>query len=291
MTVATDQARRPARGSPGEGAAASHWVRPLVVGRPQRVRVVGVSRPACYLEAGDGTVVAVEAGGAGAALPNALALDPHGPGVAGLVTGTEGHLGGGGLCIRGRAVTVRRWWDPRPRTGPVEPSQLRRRRAELQPSSPADVGYGLSVSVDDLRAAARRADADVVASLVGDLIGRGAGSTPAGDDVLAGMLATLRVLGGANAGAIRVADALGGAVRAAVHRTGALSATLLRCADDGAVVGAARRVLEVLPGDAALAGPVAGLVRLGHTSGHDLLTGIGIAIDLLISEGSRRDPT
>lgn len=287
MTAATDQARRPARRSPGQGAAASDWVRPLVVGHPQPVRVVGVSGPACYLQVDGGTVVALEAGGAGAALPNALALDPRGPGVAGLVTGTEGRLGEGTVRLRDRTVTVRRWWDPRPRTGPVELSTLRRRRAELRPSSPALARYGLPGPVDDLRAAACRADADTVASLVGDLIGRGPGSTPAGDDVLAGLLATLRVLGRAHAGAIRVADALGGAVRVAAHRTGALSATLLRCADDGAVVGAARRVLEALPGDVALARPVAGLVRLGHTSGHDLLTGIAIGVDLLTSGRER----
>lgn len=281
MTVTTGQAQHPAQGSPGQGAAASHWVRPLVVGPPQPVRVVGVSGPARYLEVGDATVVTLEAGGPGAGLPNALSLDPDGPGVVGLMTGAHGHLGAGALRIRDRVVTVRRWWDPRPRTGPVEPSQLRRRRAELPLTSPALAGYGLSAPVDDLRAAARRVDADTVASLVDDLVGRGPGSTPAGDDVLAGMLATLRVLGGAHAGAIRVADALGGAVRAAARRTGALSATLLRCADDGAVVDAARWVLEALPGDSPLAGPVARLVQLGHTSGHDLLIGIGIAVDLL----------
>jgi hypothetical protein len=284
VRVATDRARRRAAGGPaGEGAAASHWVRPLVVGSPQQARVVGVGGPACYLEVGDGTVIALEAGGAGAALPNALTLDPRGPGIAGLVPGTEGRFGEGGVRFRDRTVMVRRWWDPRPRTGPIELSTLRRRRAELRPSSPALERYGLPGPVDDLRAAARRTDADTVVSLVGDLVGRGPGSTPAGDDVLASLLAALRVLGGAHPGAIRVADALGGAVRAAAHRTSPLSATLLRCADDGAVVGAARRVLEALPGDVALAGPVAGLVRVGHTSGHDLLTGIAIGVDLLTS--------
>lgn len=287
MRAATTRTRSLTEPQAGEGAAASHWVRPLIVGPPRGVHVVGVSGPACYLEVSDGTVLALEAGGQGAALPNAVSLDPEGPGVVGLVTGGAGQLGRGALCIRDRVVTVQRWWDPRPRTGPVDPSRLRRRRAELPRTSPALAGYGLSRPVNDLRAAARRHDAHTVALLVDDLVGRGPGSTPAGDDVLAGMLAALRVLGGAHAGAIRVADALGGAVRAAVHRTGALSATLLRCADDGAVVDAARRVLETLPGDAPLARPVARLVRLGHTSGHDLLIGIGIAVDLLTTGRDR----
>ncbi|HSJ47020.1 MAG TPA: DUF2877 domain-containing protein [Euzebyales bacterium] len=281
MTAATDQARRPAAAPPGQGAAASHWLRPLVIGPGQPVRVVGVSGPACYLAVDGGTVVALEAAGAGAGLPNALSLDAGRPGVDDLVTGARGQLGGGALRVHDRVVTVRRWWDPRPRTPPVEPSRLRWRRAELPLASPALAGHGLAGPVDELRAAARRVDARTVASLVDELVGRGPGSTPAGDDVLAGMLATLRVLGGAHAGAIRVADALGGAVRAAAPRTSALSATLLRCADVGAVVDAARRVLEALPGDSLLAGPVARLVRLGHTSGHDLLIGIGIAVDLL----------
>lgn len=281
MTVATSPLRFRADGSAGERAAASHWLRSLVAGAPRRLHVVGVTGPACYLDAGDGTIVALEAGAAGAALPNAFALDPGGPGLAGLATGTAGELGAGTLRVGDRVITAVRWWDPRPRTGPVEPSQLWRHRGVLGPPLPALAGYGLSGPVAGLRAAARRADAHAVASHVGDLVGRGPGSTPAGDDVLAGMLATLRVLGGAHTGATRVADALGGAVRAVSHRTSALSATLLRCADDGAVAGPARRVLEALPRDAPLVGPVAELVRLGHTSGHDLLTGIGIAVDLL----------
>jgi len=281
MTGAVADEVRLVEGGPREGAAASDWVRPHVVGRPRPVVVLGVSGPACYLAAEDGTVIALEAGGTGVTLPNALVLDPRGPGVTGVVTGDRGHLGAGGLRIRDRTVAVGRWWNPRPRIGPLDPAHLRRRRAALPTCSTDHAIYGLVGPVDDLRAAARRSDADGVAAVVGDLLGRGPGSTPAGDDVLAGMLATLRVLGGAHVGATRVADALASALRAAVHRTSALSATLLRCADDGAVVGAARRVLEALPGDAALTGPVTALARLGHTSGHDLLTGIGIAVDLV----------
>jgi hypothetical protein len=105
--------------------------------------------------------------------------------------------------------------------------------------------------------------------------------------VLAGLLAPRRVVGGAPVGATRVADALAGELRTTAHRTRALSATLLQCADDGAVVGAARRVLEALAGDADLAGPMAALARLGHTSGHDLLIGIGIAVEL-VTTGKER---
>ena len=270
-----------------EGAAASDWLRPHVVGRARPVVVLGVSGPACYLAAQDGTVVALEAGGAGAMLPNAFALDPLGPGVTDIAAGDRGRLGGGGLWIRDRAVVVGRWWDPRPRIGTLDPAHLYGRGAALPTPSLDHAPYGLEGTVDDLRVAARRRDADGVVAAAGDLIGRGPGSTPAGDDVLAGMLATLRVLGRAHVGATRVADALAGGLRTAAHRTTALSATLLRCADDGAVVGAARRVLEALAGDVDLTGPVAALARLGHTSGHDLLTGIGIAVDLVTTGRER----
>jgi hypothetical protein len=270
-----------------EGAAASDWLRPLVVGGPRPIVVLGVSGPACYLAAQDGTVVALEAGGAGVMLPNAFALDPHGPGVTGLAAGDRGRLGGGALWIRDRTVVVGRWWDPRPRIGALDPAQLRRRAAALPGRARDHAPYGLAGPVDDLRSAARRSDPDGVVASAGDLIGRGPGSTPAGDDVLAGMLATLRVLGGAHVGATRVADALAGELRITAHRTRALSATLLQCAEDGAVVGAARRVLEALAGDADLAGPMAALARLGHTSGHDLLIGIGIAVEL-VTTGKER---
>lgn len=286
MTTVSDAARRGPTGPAREGGAASAWIRPWVVGPPGPVVVVGVSGPACYIAATDGTVIALETAGAGAALPNALTLVPDGPGVAGIATGDEGLLGDGRLHIQDRTVSVGRWWDPRPRVGPVVPGRLR--RAGLRLRGPDHATYGLVRPVEELRAAARRADADAVAALVDDLVGRGPGSTPAGDDVVAGMLATLRVLGVAHPGATRVAGALAGALRVAVRRTSALSATLLRCADDGAVVDAARRVLEALPRDTALAGPVRALTLLGHTSGRDLLTGIGIAVDVLTSG---REPT
>lgn len=283
VTVVVDRGADGAR----EGAAASDWLRPHVVGHPRPVVVLGVSGPACYLAVHDGTVVALEAGGAGVMLPNAFALDPHGPGVTDIAAGDRGRLGGGALRIRGRTVVVGRWWDPRPRIGPFDPAHLHGRGAALPTRSPDHVPYGLAEPVEDLRAAARNSDPDGVVAAAGDLIGRGPGSTPAGDDVLAGMLATLRVLGGAHIAATRVADALAGGLRTTAHRTSALSATLLRCADDGAVVGAARRVLEALTGDADLAGPVAALARLGHTSGQDLLIGIGIAVDLVTTGRER----
>jgi hypothetical protein len=84
--------------------------------------------------------------------------------------------------------------------------------------------------------------------------------------------------------AARFADAVARETARAAHRTTALSATLLRCADDGAVVEAARQVLCALAGHGQIDSAVIALTAVGHTSGRDLLAGIAIAVDLLTTE-------
>jgi hypothetical protein len=310
MTVMTPVARRRTRRRKHEGAAASHWVRPWIEAPPRPIRVLGSSGPACYLDAGGGMVLAVEL--AGAALPNAISLRSAGPRQIGVAPGGAGVLGGGALQLGDRVIAIHRWWDPRPRLGAVDRAHLRRRQAQLPPPQVGDDAYGLGTAVRRLHAAVRQLDVEALPAVVADLIGRGPGSTPTGDDVLAGLLATLRcwahgdavvaagadVDGGADthadadacadAVAARFAAALAAAVAARLAYTSALSATLLRCAGDGAVARPARRLLVALSGDEPLQGPVDALVGLGHTSGRDLLTGIAIAIDLLTGG---REPT
>jgi hypothetical protein len=109
----------------------------------------------------------------------------------------------------------------------------------------------------------------VAADSVADLVGRGDGLTPYGDDVLCGWLALHRALGVATPG---VDDA----VRWALPRTTTLSATLLECALAGEVadpVGAYLRALATPAEPAARAA----LETLGHSSGRGLAHGIDLA--------------
>jgi hypothetical protein len=149
--------------------------------------------------------------------------------------------------------------------------------------------FALAEPVAALRHAATRGPIEGLPDIVGALVGRGPGSTPSGDDVLAGLLATLRVLGPALGGptavhAARVADAVWSAVAPLGHRTTALSATLLAHADRGAVVRDARSVLRALAGHGPVATRATRLAGVGHTSGRDLLQGVTIGAAALTAD-------
>ncbi|CAN5846831.1 hypothetical protein BH23ACT10_BH23ACT10_23760 [soil metagenome] len=284
MSAAAPMVPKRSSPRPVESAAGSAWLRPLMEGPLRRVRVVGASGPACYVRVGETEMVAVETAG-GARLPNALTVD----GLAGLAVDADGMIGDGTLRIADRTVAIRRWWDPHPRVGVVDPAVLLRGRDHLPSTPPHEhQAFGLRAPIHRLHDAARRRDHHAVAAIVADLVGRGPGSTPAGDDVLAGLLATLRVCGDpSDTDAGRFADAVALHTARAAHRTTTLSATLLRCADDGAVVHAAGRVLRALAGHGDLDPAVGALAAVGHTSGRDLLTGITIAVDLLTTGRTR----
>jgi hypothetical protein len=111
-----------------------------------------------------------------------------------------------------------------------------------------------------------------------DLLGRGPGLTPLGDDVLAGWLATRAAAG-------RPDPVLASTVRRRLGVTTLLSATLLDCALRG----------EVLPQLADwLADPTTAttdaLLSVGATSGAGLLTGAQLALASLATRDPHEDP-
>jgi hypothetical protein len=97
------------------------------------------------------------------------------------------------------------------------------------------------------------------------LLGCGPGLTPSGDDVLAGYLLGCRAVG-------RPVPTLSG-----LDRTTWLSATLLRHARDGDCVPQFAAVVAALAADVPLGPAVAALLRVGHTSGAALATGLLLA--------------
>jgi hypothetical protein len=147
---------------------------------------------------------------------------------------------------------VARWWHPARPVGLVPPSA--RRLALL-----GDASY------DALDPDALDPDA---------LVGRGAGLTPEGDDVLAAALVTAHATGDPRLESWRAAT------RAALgrRRTTAVSRAILHHALDGYATPELAELLVVLCRGGELTGPMARLRALGHTSGAALLGGVAATL-------------
>jgi hypothetical protein len=233
--------------------AASTAVRDLLV--PGRSgRVVAVFPTCAYVELA-GRLVAVEAAG-GLQLPCAVLLGATpatGP-LAGVSPGDDASTGPGGLRLGPLTVEVARWWKPAAPRG-------------ARPLGPAHEAPGLTAAVLDL-------------------LGRGPGLTPAGDDLLAGLLVGL-------AGRPDLRDPLAGAVLAeAPLRTTWLSAELLAYAAQGRAAPAVVAVADALAGygdDDALPRALPALLAVGHTSGAALARGLLLAADTVARHPMTRD--
>ncbi|WP_433500565.1 DUF2877 domain-containing protein [Sphaerimonospora sp. CA-214678] len=287
MTVGT-RTRRVTR----VAGAASAALRPTLESPRRPARVLAAFPLAVYLEVRSETephVIAVVTGEA-SRLPNAVVL---GEPLAGISPGDEGWAGDGAVGVGALEIGIRRWWDPAPPLGAADPARLPAALAvldEIGTRSPRRPG------LDPAGAPALLARGCLAGSLVDGvtaaegLIGLGPGLTPSGDDMLSGLLVTLRHLGrAANApGAVWLADWLAAAVTYdARARTTPISATLLHCAAHGQagpeVVGVLRGITGLQP----LRPAIHRLLRLGHTSGADMLLGIRIGLSAVLSQRER----
>ena len=111
----------------------------------------------------------------------------------------------------------------------------------------------------------RSAGAELTATEVAGLVGRGDGLTPYGDDVLCGWLGIHRAAG------IETAE-VDAVVREQLGRTTLLSATLLDCAIHGEVIPEFAAYVAAL-GTSEETGRAAALAAVGHSSGRGLLEG------------------
>ena len=228
---------------------ASVLVHPVLAGPVRRATVVAAGPAATYLTVDEDLIALVAP--RGVRLPCAAVLVGEGP----PPDPDDLTVGEGRVWARERPVgTVRRWFDPRVRLSAVDPEAVAGLAAEVHVRPAPDP------AVPDAAVAAL---ADDPVGAVDDLVGRGGGLTPAGDDLLAGCLAAVRARG------VPMADALGRAVRQQARgRTSRLSAALLAAADQGAVVPEAAAALRGRPGAARR------LLGLGHTSGWYLAAGL-----------------
>ena len=288
---ATARTARPARAATAVPASASTGVAELLRGPVRPARVLLSVPAAVYVhvpgERG-GDVVGVLTSDA-ARLPLACVLfrPSNGRPLVALPSGAPAEVGAGRIVVGDLAVSAAAWWNPRPKLPSLHPALLPEGVRQLRnalygegvphsaftlPGLPAGPGGPLAA----LRGAVRRADLDAALRTATRLIGLGPGLTPAGDDVMAGTIAGLVLLGHPSADRFAA-----GVYALAAGRTTELSRALLRHAACGRVSGEFAAVLHALVGERPLMPAVAGLLSTGATSGRALALGLSTAIDLV----------
>src|SRR4051795_62170 len=282
---------RPARHATAVPASASTGVAELLRGPVRSARVLMSVPAAVYLHVANdrgGDVVGVLTSDA-ARLPLGCVLfrPSNGRPLVALPSGAPAEVGGGRIVVGDLAVSAAAWWDPRPRLPPSRPALLPEGVRQLRnalygegvphsaftlPGLPTGPGGPLAA----LRGAVRRADLDAALRTAVRLVGLGPGLTPAGDDVMAGTMAGLVLLG--HPAAERFAT---GVYSLAGGRTTPLSRARRRHPPARPVSGEYAAVLPGLVGERPLAPAIAGLLATGSTSGRAMALGLCTAIDLV----------
>ncbi|WP_283133690.1 DUF2877 domain-containing protein [Rhizohabitans arisaemae] len=210
--------------------------------------------------------------------------------------GEEAAIGDGTVEIGDAVIRTRRWWDPGLILGAVGRDRLAdslEAGTRLVAAHSRRCGLAGHEAGESLAAACGAGDLARAVMAAERLVGLGPGLTPSGDDMISGLLMTLRVFGGACPGglpAVKLADWLGAAVTYdARTRTTPISATMLHCAARGQGSPEVRAVLRGAAGLLPLEPAMRKLLLIGHTSGADLAWGIlaGLRAVLRLSEGAR----
>jgi hypothetical protein len=247
-------------------AAGPAWVRDLISGPDRPVDVLGRFATALYLRLAGGEVIALLSSDAiqlpiGLILPTSSHEFPLTYLSGSVVVGSEAVHIGSWRCRVSRLISARAPAVLIPDRHACE--HLKHRLAHYQSADP------------DLLLPNAQPDAahspEVAADLVRRLLGVGPGLTPAGDDVLAGLLVGLWSFG-QRAEPLRLAVLAGLAAC-----TSDLSAALLRCAVRGESIPQVNQLLRAMSGSAwqgRLDHAIYDLVRVGHTSGAALASGV-----------------
>lgn len=241
-------------------AAASPWVTAQLAGPRRPAQVLARGRSALYLEVG-GACVGLLARAA-VRVPIGLRLD------VGEVPEPGAHveIGDGGCALHEMDVRVVRSVDV---TVPRLPGLAGSALAQLLlPGRDARVDFAYA----ELPATALAGLAAGEPEAVRQLLGRGSGLTPTGDDVLAGWLVARQAAGRPDAAVI---DAVGSCVRAA---TSSLSATLLRRATVGETVPEVRDLLRCLARHGVPVEELDRLLAVGSSSGAGLAIGVALGL-------------
>ena len=181
--------------------AASMTVRPLLDGPRRDARVLASFPLACYLELkapAEPCVLALVTADA-VRLPNALVVPDTTP-LARIRVGMLAQVGTGVVRAGPMLAGAARWWDPAPALPPVTPAHLEASLAHLRALCAAsDRRPGLTDADGPAALAAACATGSLADAVerAERVVGLGPGLTPSGDDVLCGLLLSLRLLGSA----------------------------------------------------------------------------------------------
>lgn len=183
------------------------------------------------------------------------------------------YVDSGSLHWGGRALVTSRFVDVRaPR---LDAARIPTASPAAALGTPRSRGAGLvpATGASEALAGLGPVPAEIDAVAVADLVGRGDGLTPLGDDLLSGWLVAHRAAGVAT-------PAVDAAVRRALPRTTTLSATLLECALAGECPDLVAAYLRAL-GTPRQGTARAALEALGHSSGSGLAHGVDLALTAL----------
>ncbi len=256
-----------------------------VLSEPQTpATVLGTASHAVWLLVNDEVIVASTRDAT--RLPNGveIAADAAADAFQTVHHGAPATVGLGQLLFEGLTIDVVRWWEAHPALRRTSPTRLA-----------AAIG-GLPTTVPDvesrpLSAALSAGSAPAILVAAEELIGRGPGLTPEGDDYLAGALAATRTLGDAlgRADTAPMLDSIiGPLTRRASTRTTTFSAALIRHAVNGRVAAPAGSLLRALTGRGDVASSHRDLTHVGHTSGPALAAGMILGARSLLE--SQPDP-
>jgi hypothetical protein len=285
--------------------SASTAVRHLLDGPARTGTVAAVGSSAVYLRVGADLLAVLTSGAT--RVPCAVVLSPASRLPGSLQLGGQVQVGAGALAWSDRAgrpwvLRPRRWWAPavvrpgaRSAGGSARLRELlrelprgRRRRAEADTDTCAKPW--LVAAADEAARLLAAGQPDDAAERCIGLLGLGSGSTPSGDDAVAGLLLGARALlpdgrvGEGHGPARDLAVVAERVAAAAPDRTSAVSAALLRHAAAGRTVGAVVDAVDVLVDRSPDPHPddvLRRLLALGHGSGADTATGLLAAADHL----------
>lgn len=266
--------------------AVSTALRATLTGPRQPTVVVGSPAGAVYLRTAAGELVAVLAPTA-ARLPMGAVVGDRDALRSPPEPGETGQVGDGWIEVGRLSARVVRWWNPRPALPPRRTTWLAANHAaaargcdEAATGLPAPV---LRATLPALAAALHAADIATAVHAATALIGLGPGLTPAGDDVLVGLLSALVCLG--HPGSDRLAA---GVVETATGRTTDLSLALLRHARVGNCIGEVGTLLQALAGVGDVDTAHERLLAVGHSSGAALCVGVGVGAEVALGGAGPR---
>ena len=251
-------------------AVASLALAPLIETDPGSAMVLGVSDRAVWLAKADGVLVVSTTDAV--RLPNSVVIAPAASDrpFSKVRPGAEAILREGAIGFQSLTVRVVRWWDPVPALGHSRPGEAAGVIGTLDGVVPGIPDHGLEASLaagndEAMLAAARR------------LIGVGDGLTPMGDDLLAGAVAGMLLMGrslGDEGCAATMQRLEGPVMEHAAAATTTFSAALLGHAFRGEVAAPAAALMAALAGRGDAAAAANELLEVGHSSGPALATGI-----------------